>query len=486
MSHGGNTVVDQQHPVPAVAPDDAVLVSLAQAEAHYREVRASWERQAAEFRAAWERQARELRQAQEALAAAQASTKQLSTHLQTQQDQLAAERRTSERQRQEALRQQERANKLAALLKDIHRSFFSGDLYSLILRACLTLTGGTRGLYVTMRGEQQRIVRVRAAIGLDGYPAAPPSEYIKALCAKSVDENRTFVCNQDDGLDDLPAPRDAAETFRNCIVAPVVLLKHFDGIMIVADKASGEFEADDVETLVSVGDQAAIAVENMELQRELQSAYLSTVSVLADAVEAKDSYTQGHCEMVSRYARLTAERLSLSDYNRSVVCYAALLHDVGKIGVSDGVLNKPGLLSPEERELVRSHVRVGHSLISHVRALDEVADVVLHHHEWWNGTGYPDGLAGEEIPLAARIICVVDSYCAMITRRSYKEAFSDERARDELQRYAGTQFDPQVVQAFLEILDTPAAQDQDDDEDAECGLLPTFTHLYGIQLPVVS
>jgi HD-GYP domain-containing protein (c-di-GMP phosphodiesterase class II) len=119
-----------------------------------------------------------------------------------------------------------------------------------------------------------------------------------------------------------------------------------------------------------------------------------------------------------------------------------------------------------------------------VRALDEVADVVLHHHEWWNGTGYPDGLAGEEIPLASRIICVVDAYCAMITRRSYKEAYSDERARSELTRYAGTQFDPEVVQAFLDILDTPAAQDQDDDEDAECGLLPAFAHLYEIQRAV--
>ncbi|CAA9306117.1 MAG: hypothetical protein AVDCRST_MAG93-4920, partial [uncultured Chloroflexia bacterium] len=396
--------------------------------------------------------------------------------------QIEAEQQRSDLQRQQTLRQTERANTLAAILKDIHRSVFSGDLYSMILRTCLTLTGGARGMYVTMRGEQ-RIVRVRAAVNVDGYPQTPPSEYIKALCAKVVDENQTLVCNEADDLSALPAPRDAAERFRNCIVAPVVLLKNFDGIMIVADRAEGEFDEDDVETLVSVGDQAGIAVENMQLQRELQNAYLSTVSMLADAVEAKDSYTQGHCEMVSRYARLTAEQLRLSDYHRSVVCYAALLHDVGKIGVSDGVLNKPGLLSAEERELVRSHVRVGHTLISHVAVLDVVANVVLHHHEWWDGSGYPDGLAGEAIPLASRIICVVDAYCAMITRRSYKEAFSPERARAELRHFAGRQFDPQVVEAFLQIIDLPEAQDQDDDEDAECGLLPAFTHLYALQRP---
>ena len=146
-----------------------------------------------------------------------------------------------------------------------------------------------------------------------------------------------------------------------------MLLKNFDGIVIVADKLHGDFEEDDVERLLSVGDQTQVAVENRHLNRQLQEAYLSTVTMLAHAVEAKDSNTHGHCEMVSRYSRLTAQLLDLDDYDRSVVCYAALLHDVGKIGVSDGILNKPGPLLPEERDLVRSHVRVGHDLIACVR-----------------------------------------------------------------------------------------------------------------------
>jgi HD-GYP domain-containing protein (c-di-GMP phosphodiesterase class II) len=194
-------------------------------------------------------------------------------------------------------------------------------------------------------------------------------------------------------------------------------------------------------------------------------------------VEAKDPYTHGHCEMASRYARLVGERLGLPAYEQAVVCYSALLHDVGKIAVSDGVLNKPGPLLPEERELMRAHVRVGHDLLLAVPALGPVADIVLHHHEWYDGRGYPDGLRGEQIPMAARIVAAVDAYCAMVTRRSYKEAYTDAHARAELIQGAGTQFDPRVVEALLAVLDDPRGTDGDDDYDAECGLLPEFLTL---------
>jgi putative nucleotidyltransferase with HDIG domain len=436
------------------APDDPVLSHLHSAEELYKELRSDAEQQRSELEKARE------------------SNKALN-------EQVESLRRQIDQQKKKADMQKERAKQLSCCLQDMHRALFDGNLYSLILKACLTVTGGTRGLYITARGTRDRMA-VRAAIDIDGYPQAQPSEFVKALCHKALDENDTVVCNKDD-LSGLPEPSRPSEQFNNCIVAPVVLLKNFDGIVIVADKLRGDFDEEDVETVLSVGDQAAVAVENVRLHRELQGAYLSTVSMLADAVEAKDPNTHGHCEMVSRYARLTSERLGLTDYDRSLVCYAALLHDVGKIGVSDGILNKPGPLLPEERELVRAHVRVGHDLICKVPALDAVADVVLHHHEWYDGTGYPDGLKGEVIPMAARIVCVVDSYCAMITKRSYKEAYTHERARAELTRCSGTQFDPKVVQAFLEMLDSGESYDMDDDDAAECGVLPGFTHIRELQ-----
>jgi putative nucleotidyltransferase with HDIG domain len=257
----------------------------------------------------------------------------------------------------------------------------------------------------------------------------------------------------------------------------VVLLANLDGVVLAADKMDGEFDERDIEALLSVGDQAAVAVKNRHLERALQTAYVHTVTMLADAVEAKDPYTHGHCEMASRYARLVAARLDLTEHDRALVCYGALLHDVGKIGVSDGVLNKPGPLLPEEVELMRAHVRVGYDLLRNVPALQEVADVVLRHHERFDGQGYPDGIRGEEIPMPSRIVAVVDAYCAMITRRSYKDAYPDADARAELRRCSGTQFDPQVVEAFLEVLDTPESVDADDDNFSECGLLPGFEGL---------
>jgi putative nucleotidyltransferase with HDIG domain len=441
---------------PAVV-DDPMVAELRRAESLYREMRAQWEEQAAE--------AAHLR-----LETAAAHGRAAEAG-----ERLIATERELVRERTEAAAQRQRADQLSSILKELHRSLFSGNIYHYILKACLTLTAAERGMYLTVRGADGR-VRVRSAVDVDGYPEEQPSEFIEALCRWVRERRESLVWNANDPPPFIPRPTRPAEQFRNCIVAPVVLMKNFDGIIIAADRLHGEFSQKDIEALLSVGDQATVAVENIRLQRELQHAYLATVSMLADAVEAKDPYTHGHCEMVSRYARLLADELGLSEFERAVVCYAALLHDVGKIGVSDGVLNKPGPLLPEERELVRSHVRVGHDLLRTIPALESVADAVLHHHEWWDGTGYPDGLRGESIPMPARIVAVVDAFGAMVTRRSYKEAYSEEHARDELRRAAGTQFDPHVVEAFVKILDTPEALDRDPDFDAECGVLPGFAH----------
>lgn len=374
--------------------------------------------------------------------------------------------------RQEVERQRERAEQLAESLRGIHRSLFDGNVYSLILKACLTLTGATRGIYATAAGPDDRL-RLRAAFGMSGYPKQPPSPFIEALCRRVLDDNESVVCNKGDELDGLPAPASESEHFHNCLVVPVVLLHNFDGIIIAADKLTGPFDKEDEATLLSVGNQATVAVENTRLHLELQQAYLATIMILADAMEVKDPYTHGHCEQVSRYALFTARKLDLSPQETAIVRYAALLHDVGKIGVSDGVLNKPGPLLPEELELMRAHVRVGRDLICKIEALSVVGEAVLHHHEWYDGTGYPDGLSGDEIPITARIVSVVDAYCAMITKRSYKEAYGEVYAREELERCAGTQFDPHVVQAFLEVLHGPEADDSDDESNLD-SLLPGF------------
>ncbi len=209
---------------------------------------------------------------------------------------------------------------------------------------------------------------------------------------------------------------------------------------------------------------------NLDLRQRLQQAYVGTIEMLADAVETKDAYTHGHCRRVSHYARLVAQRMELPDREVTLASLAALLHDVGKIGVTDAVLNKPGRLLPEERLLIQSHVRLGHDLLESVPGLREVAGAVLYHHEWYDGNGYPDGLAGDAIPTVARIVGVVDAFCAMIDHRSYKSARTPDEACEELRRCAGTQFDPRVVEAALEVLPGPVDLG-DDDLSFACGLL---------------
>ena len=464
---------DQQ---PAPSPE-SVLADLVQAETHYRAVLAEAQRQADALRDA-QAQVGDLRSR---LAIAQEDKVQLARSLQGSQAQAAQAQQEAEAQRTQAAAsaanaaaQQARRRELERILEDMHRAYFSGDVYALILKACLTITGASRGVYVTLRSADAP-PKIRAAVDVDHYPASPPSPFLQALCARVMQDNQTFVARSPEELAALPPPAADTEQFHNCIAAPVSLLHDMNGIVVCADKMEEDFSDEDVRSVLAVGSQAVIAAENAQLRREIQEAYLATVAVMADAMEAKNSYTRGHSDMVSRYARLIARHLNLTDLERSVVSYAALLHDIGKIGVSDGLLNKPGPLLPEERELVRTHVRVGHDLIQHVPALRPVAQAVLHHHESYDGTGYPHGLTGDAIPVAARIVCVVDAYSAMITRRSYKDAYTEERARAELTRCAGTQFDPRIVEAFLYVMDLPDLTDLDDDEDDDLQWLPAFT-----------
>jgi len=189
-----------------------------------------------------------------------------------------------------------------------------------------------------------------------------------------------------------------------------------------------------------LGGEASVAIQNARLRDEIHGAFVTTLELLGDLVEAKDPYTRGHCERVSRYARATATRLHLSDAQQQIASYAALLHDIGKIGISDDILHKPGPLTPLERARMQEHVVIGNALLGKVPLLRDVADVVLRHHERYDGRGYPDGVAGDEIPIEARVVSVVDAYCAMLDERSYKPRRSIEEAR-------------RVVAAALEAID---------------------------------
>jgi HD-GYP domain-containing protein (c-di-GMP phosphodiesterase class II) len=184
--------------------------------------------------------------------------------------------------------------------------------------------------------------------------------------------------------------------------------------------------------------------------------FVSTVDVLANALEATDQSRSTHAAWIKDAALALGEALGIGGDDVRRLEYGALFHDIGKIGVPHDVLLKPGPLTPEERSAVERHPEIGERILSPVDRLGEVARIVRACHERWDGAGYPDGLRGEEIPLAARIIFVCDAYHAMITDRPYRAALPPAEARRRLQEGAGTQFDPRAVEAFL-CLDVPGA-----------------------------
>jgi len=235
-----------------------------------------------------------------------------------------------------------------------------------------------------------------------------------------------------------------------------VPLKYQDrivGVLAVSGKIEGEnFGEDELLIVSNLASQTAIAVENERLNRDVEDTYLQTISALAIAVEARDSYSRGHLDRVSQFAVRTAQKLGLDEQTIIDIKDAAELHDVGKIGISDDILKKPRSLSAEETKIMSKHPIIGEAIIKPIRRLSGLCDIVRHHHEWADGTGYPDGLKGDEISIGAKILCVADSFDAMTTDRPYRKALSIDEAKAELRKYTGIRYDARVVEAFLSII----------------------------------
>ncbi len=188
------------------------------------------------------------------------------------------------------------------------------------------------------------------------------------------------------------------------------------------------------------------------LRQQVEDAYLSVIYTLAAAINAKDNYTYQHSEAVTYYSVAIAEALGFSEEQKKMLRYSAMLHDIGKIGIPEYILNKPAALTKEEREIIESHVLVAEAIVSHTPYLREVAPIILHHHEFYDGSGYPDGLKAEEIPLEARILAIADAYHAMTSDRPYRKGMPPEAALQEMERLAGKQFDPQLLPVFVSII----------------------------------
>lgn len=197
--------------------------------------------------------------------------------------------------------------------------------------------------------------------------------------------------------------------------------------------------------------QTAVA---MQRARQLELTSIEIVNMLAVAIDAKDRYTNGHSFRVAAYAVALAQRLGLPGDEIQLLQREAMLHDIGKIGIPDDVLNKPGRLTPDEFRVIQSHTSIGWQILEHLSSLQGAAEVARYHHERYAGKGYPTGASGDAIPLHARIVTIADAYDAMRSNRIYRTGLSRERIRKELTDGRGTQFDPKLLDLFLELADS--------------------------------
>lgn len=208
--------------------------------------------------------------------------------------------------------------------------------------------------------------------------------------------------------------------------------------------------------LKSVKQMDEIKRINEELEdskEQLEQAYLDMVQTLRYTVEAKDTYTRGHSDRVSEYSVLIGEKLGLPEEQIKTLKIGGLFHDIGKIGIPDSILLKPGKLTDDEYSEIKNHPSIGAHILGSAKTFQDIVPIVKHHHEKYDGNGYPSRLKGEEIPYLARIAAVADTFDAMTSRRSYRDAVDLQKVKDEIKRCEGTQFDPQIADTFLDILE---------------------------------
>lgn len=241
--------------------------------------------------------------------------------------------------------------------------------------------------------------------------------------------------------------------FMSHIRLPIVIKAEVAAVLSVGTKRRGAFGPDDFSSLETLASQIGVALENARLVSDLSALFLSTIKALSKAIDAKSPWTSGHSERVTSYAMLIGGCMGLSAKDLKTLETAGLLHDIGKLGTYEEILNKPGALTPEEYAVMKQHPGRGAEILAPIKQLADVLGPIRHHHEYYDGAGYPDGLKGEAIPLLARILAAADTIDAMAADRPYRKGRGMDVVAAEIKRCSGSQFDPTVVDAFLKVME---------------------------------
>jgi putative nucleotidyltransferase with HDIG domain len=349
----------------------------------------------------------------------------------------------------------EQLHSLQALAEIAHVINSSLDLTTVLNRVMDTiiqLTGGER--VFLMRKNPQGELETSVARNWD-RESINPSEYeFSRTVVNRVVESGEAVLTTNAQAD----PRFERtvsvilHSLRSILCVPLEVKDQVIGVIYVDNRIrEGQFNEGDRNILSAFANQAAVALENARLFGELSVSYDQTLEALITALEVRDRETEGHTQRVTLYTLALAKRLGLSDEALLDIRRGGLMHDIGKIGVPDSILLKPGKLTQQEWDIMRGHAEAGLRMLNEIRFLEGAGDIIGSHHEHYDGQGYPNGLVGEEIPFGARIFAVADAFDAITSDRPYREAQSYDVAKEEILRCKGQQFDPRVVEAFLSI-----------------------------------
>ena len=329
------------------------------------------------------------------------------------------------------------------------------NLFNLLLHKALESLHAEVG-YILLYDKKSNSLKIGDVLGVPGsfydpemnIPLIPGgvSQWVienrEPLLIKQIEDAREFA-----RMSKLGFARDSV------MCAPLFTQNEVIGTITIANRQDeSRFYEEDLEILSTIAAQASVAIKNASLYEEQQVTYLSTVQALVSTIEASDPYTRGHSERVTRYSTAIANKLNLTESTFKDLEQAAILHDIGKIGIDDSLLHKVDALSLDDVDRLRQHPLIGMRILEPIHFMSRIREIIGQHHERFDGSGYPLGISGDKLLLESRILSVADSYDAMTSDRPYRNAMPADVALSEIEVHAGTQFDPEVTKTFVELI----------------------------------